>query len=61
LDPDERVKQLWAMDLSGYDEIVLTGSSMGAYVSTLASASMNLRGFLDSGRVLLAGLSANRV
>jgi len=44
LDPDERVRQLLAMDLSGYDEIILIGSSMGAYVSTLASASMKPKG-----------------
>ena len=36
-DPDERVKQLLAMDLTGYDKIVLVGSSMGAYVATLAA------------------------
>ena len=35
--PDKRVKQLLAIDLSGYDEIVLIGSSMGAYVATVAS------------------------
>ncbi|MFZ2169032.1 MAG: YqiA/YcfP family alpha/beta fold hydrolase, partial [Methylococcaceae bacterium] len=29
INPDERVKQLLAMDLSAYDEIVLIGSSMG--------------------------------
>ncbi len=38
-DPDKRVEQLLAMDLSGYDEIVLIGSSMGAYVATVASES----------------------
>jgi len=37
LNPDERVKQLLAMDLSDYDEIVLMGSSMGAYVATVAA------------------------
>jgi hypothetical protein len=37
LDPDKRVRQLLAMDLSDYDEVVLVGSSMGAYVSTVAS------------------------
>lgn len=36
-DPDERVKQLFSMDLSVYDEIVLIGSSMGAYVATVAA------------------------
>lgn len=44
LNPDERVKQLLSMDLSGYDEIVLVGSSMGAYVATVASAVIKLNG-----------------
>ncbi|MGZ5052128.1 MAG: YqiA/YcfP family alpha/beta fold hydrolase [Methylobacter sp.] len=36
-DPDKRVQQLLAVDLSGYEQVVLVGSSMGAYVSTAAS------------------------
>lgn len=36
-DPDWRVEQLLAMDLSGYERIVLVGSSMGAYVATVAA------------------------
>jgi pimeloyl-ACP methyl ester carboxylesterase len=36
-DPDWRVKRLLAMDLSDYQLIVLIGSSMGAYVATVAS------------------------
>ncbi len=36
-DPDKRAEQLLTMDLSGYDEIILIGSSMGAYVATVAS------------------------
>ncbi|MCK9397509.1 MAG: alpha/beta hydrolase [Methylobacter sp.] len=43
-DPDQRVEQLLAMDLSGYDEIVLIGSSMGAYVATAASESIKPKG-----------------
>jgi pimeloyl-ACP methyl ester carboxylesterase len=39
-DPDSRVEQLLAMDLSGYKRIVLVGSSMGAYVATVASESI---------------------
>ncbi len=46
LDPDERVGQLLAMDLSGYDEIVLIGSSMGAYVATVASESIKPKGLV---------------
>jgi alpha/beta superfamily hydrolase len=44
LNPDERVKQLLAMDWSGYDDIVLIGSSMGAYVATVAAESIPVRG-----------------
>ncbi len=36
-DPDQRAKQLLEMDLSNYDELVFVGSSMGAYVSTVAA------------------------
>jgi hypothetical protein len=36
-DPDLRVKQLLAMDLSAYQDVILLGSSMGAYVATVAS------------------------
>ncbi|WP_150049518.1 MULTISPECIES: YqiA/YcfP family alpha/beta fold hydrolase [Methylomonas] len=36
-DPDWRVRQLLNMDLSGYERIVLAGSSMGAYVATVAA------------------------
>lgn len=43
-DPDKRVEQLLAVDLSGYDEIVLIGSSMGAYVATVASESIKPKG-----------------
>ena len=44
LDPDERVKQLLAMDLTGYDHVVLIGSSMGAYVATVAAETIKPRG-----------------
>lgn len=43
-DPDLRVKQLLAMDLPAYQEIVLVGSSMGAYVATVVSACLLLAG-----------------
>ncbi|QPK63680.1 alpha/beta hydrolase [Methylomonas sp. LL1] len=36
-DPELRVKQLLNMELSGYRTIVLIGSSMGAYVATVAA------------------------
>lgn len=35
--PDWRVEQLLALDVGGYDTIVLAGSSMGAYVATVAA------------------------
>ena len=44
LNPDERVKQLLAMDWSGYSNIVLIGSSMGAYVATIAAESLPASG-----------------
>jgi len=43
-DPELRVKQLLAMDLSAYQEIVLVGSSMGAYVATVASEIIKPKG-----------------
>ncbi len=46
MDPDERVKKLLAMDLSGYDEVVLMGSSMGAYVATVAAQTIKPKGLL---------------
>jgi alpha/beta superfamily hydrolase len=44
LDPDKRVEQLLAMDLSAYGELVFIGSSMGAYVATAASESLKPKG-----------------
>ena len=44
LNPDERVEQLLAMDLSAYDEVVLIGSSMGGYVATVASEVIKPKG-----------------
>ncbi len=43
-DPDLRVKQLLAIDLSAYQEIILVGSSMGAYVATVASEIIKPKG-----------------
>jgi pimeloyl-ACP methyl ester carboxylesterase len=43
LGPDQRVKQLLALDLSGYGECILIGSSMGAYVATVASETIKPR------------------
>ncbi|MEQ1638602.1 MAG: YqiA/YcfP family alpha/beta fold hydrolase [Methylococcales bacterium] len=49
LNPDARVQQLLAVDLSRFTEIVLAGSSMGAYVATVAAATLK-----PSGLFLLA-------
>lgn len=43
-DPDERIQKLLAFDVSGYDEIVLVGSSMGAYVATVAAETIRPQG-----------------
>lgn len=43
-DPDKRVEQLLAMDVSDYDEIILVGSSMGAYVATVAAETWPIAG-----------------
>ncbi|MBT4599350.1 MAG: alpha/beta hydrolase [Methylococcales bacterium] len=43
-DPDERVLQLLATDWSEFDEIVLVGSSMGAYVCAVAAETLNPQG-----------------
>lgn len=37
VDPSERLKMLLNFDVSVYQQVVLVGSSMGGYVSTLAS------------------------
>ena len=39
-DPDERVERLLALDLPPHDKLILVGSSMGGYVSTVASTQM---------------------
>lgn len=43
-DPDVRVQQLLALNLSNYDKIVLIGSSMGAYVATVAAKNIPTAG-----------------
>lgn len=44
LNPDDRVQRLLAYKLSEYDEIVLIGSSMGAYVATVAAPVIKPKG-----------------
>ena len=43
-DPDARVARLRGMPLPAHDRLVLVGSSMGGYVSTVASQGMAARG-----------------
>ena len=44
LDPDARVKQLLSMELLPHNQLVLVGSSMGGYVSTVASQKLKPAG-----------------
>lgn len=43
-DPEARVKYLLSLDLGNYDHLVLVGSSMGGYVSVLASEVLKPQG-----------------
>lgn len=40
-DPDARVERLLSMPIPSHDRLVLVGSSMGGYVSTVASKKLN--------------------
>ncbi|WP_290651727.1 alpha/beta hydrolase [Aquisalimonas sp.] len=44
MDPDERVGYLLQQPLPAGEQLILVGSSMGAYVSAVASARLNPRG-----------------
>jgi pimeloyl-ACP methyl ester carboxylesterase len=44
LDPDERLKMLLGMPLPEHDNLILVGSSMGGYVSTMATRTLRVRG-----------------
>lgn len=43
-DPEWRVRQLLALDRSGYGDTLLVGSSMGAYVATVAAEVLKPKG-----------------
>ena len=43
-DPDERVRKLLTLNSSSQDNLVLVGSSMGGYVSTVASEILKPKG-----------------
>ncbi len=60
-DPDVRVKQLLAMDLSAYQDIILVGSSMGAYVATVTSEIIKPKGlFLIAPAFYLPGYQCTK-
>lgn len=44
LDPDERLKMLLELPLPEHDSLILVGSSMGGYVSTMATRTLRVRG-----------------
>ena len=59
-DPDFRVQQLLAQDLAAYQTIVLAGSSMGGYVSTVAAEIIKPQGlFLIAPAFYLPGYAVN--
>ncbi|MGR9086113.1 MAG: YqiA/YcfP family alpha/beta fold hydrolase [Gammaproteobacteria bacterium] len=43
-DPDERVERLLGLDYSSHEQYVLAGSSMGAYVATVAAETIRPQG-----------------
>ena len=59
-DPDERVKQLLGHEVPRNEPLVLVGSSMGGYVSAVASASLQPQGlFLLAPAVDIPGYEAD--
>lgn len=59
-DPDWRVKQLLSVDLTTYDNVVLVGSSMGAYVATVAAERIKPKGlFLIAPAFYLPGYACS--
>lgn len=53
-DPELRVQKLLSYDLPAHDQMILVGSSMGGYVSTVASEPLSAKGHLVKGLFLLA-------
>ena len=53
-DPELRVKKLLSHELPAHDQLILVGSSMGAYVSTVASEALRAKGHQIIGLFLLA-------
>ena len=53
-DPELRVQKLFSYDLPAHDQLILVGSSMGGYVSTVASEALSAKGHPVKGLFLLA-------
>ena len=45
-DPDQRLKMLLTLALPEHDRLILVGSSMGGYVSTLATQTLQVHGLV---------------
>jgi predicted esterase len=61
-DPDQRVARLLALTLPAHDELILVGSSMGGYVSTVASQTLKPRGlFLMAPAVGMPGYAVQNL
>lgn len=61
MDPDARVERLLSMDFGEYSRLILAGSSMGGYVSTLASETLVPAGlFLMAPAFYLPGYKETR-
>ena len=60
-DPDERVKRLVSIDFGEHSRLILAGSSMGGYVSALASKTLSPAGlFLMAPAFYLPGYQEQR-
>jgi alpha/beta superfamily hydrolase len=60
-DLEWRVQQLLAQNISGYEKIILAGSSMGAYVATVAAEVINPNGlFLIAPAFYLPGYARTK-
>lgn len=53
-DPELRVQKLLSHELPAHDQLILVGSSMGGYVSTVASEAFSAKGHPVKGLFLLA-------
>ena len=59
-DPDQRLKMLLTLALPEHDRLILVGSSMGGYVSTLATQTLQVHGlFLMAPTFYLPGYAVH--